>query len=167
MPFDFINLLPTSFLNISILLSISYFHTKAGDSRATLQKAELGKVLKFNAAGAAKIKFGGGVGVRWVSRDQFSFLHPLPSMNDTPMQRTVKKARLRRVEVKAIILYTGPCFTLYNAILRGFGTACVVCSLSLPPSLPPSLSLSLSLTHSRSLSLSRSLCLSLSLSLSL
>jgi len=32
-----------------------------------------------------------------------------------------KQARLRRCEVLALVLYTGPMFTLYNALLRGFG----------------------------------------------
>ena len=39
----------------------------------------------------------------------------------TPLQRTVKKARLTRVEVVVLVLYTGPMFLLYNGILRGFG----------------------------------------------
>jgi len=48
-------------------------------------------------------------------------IDPASNDADTPIQRTVKEAGLRRVEVNAVILYTGPLFTLYNSILRGFG----------------------------------------------
>ena len=87
-----------------------------------LKKGIKGKVLKFNASGAAKIKFDKGFGVRWVPKEKLVYLHPLPNDADTHIQRTVKQARLRRVEVKAVILYTGPLFTLYNSILREFGS---------------------------------------------
>jgi len=53
--------------------------------------------------------------------DDGCLIDPAPNDADTPIQRTVKQAGLRRVEVKAVILYTGPAFTLYNSILRGFG----------------------------------------------
>ena len=41
---------------------------------------------------------------------------------DTSLQKIVKEAKLRRVEVVVIVLYTGPMFVLYNGILRDFGT---------------------------------------------
>ena len=41
--------------------------------------------------------------------------------SDTPIQRRVKEGRLRRCDVFALILYTGPMYVLLNAILRGFG----------------------------------------------
>ena len=44
-----------------------------------------------------------------------------PSTTDTRIQRQVKQASLRRCDVLAIILYTGPMYVLYNSILRGFG----------------------------------------------
>jgi len=40
---------------------------------------------------------------------------------DSPLP-LVKKANMTRGEIVAIILYTGPAFQLYNAIIRGFGT---------------------------------------------
>ena len=43
------------------------------------------------------------------------------SNQDSPLQITVKRARLTRVEVVVLVLYTGPMFVLYNGILRGFG----------------------------------------------
>ena len=46
-------------------------------------------------------------GVHWVSRNQFYRLFPLPNSRDTPIQRRVKQARLRRCDVLALILYTG------------------------------------------------------------
>ena len=45
-----------------------------------------------------------------------------PNEQDTPVQRLVKQARLTRVEVVVLILYSGPMFVIYNGILRGFGT---------------------------------------------
>jgi hypothetical protein len=47
---------------------------------------------------------------------------PRPSDSDTPIQRRVKAARRWRLEVFALILYTGPMYVLLNAILRGFGS---------------------------------------------
>jgi ankyrin repeat protein len=58
---------------------------------------------------------------RWVPADQFYCLFPRPGARDTPSQRLVKLGRLRRCEVVALILYTGPMFVLYNAILRDVG----------------------------------------------
>jgi hypothetical protein len=46
-------------------------------------------------------------GVHWVSKNQFYRLFPLPNSRDTPIQRRVKQARLRRCDVLALILYTG------------------------------------------------------------
>ena len=40
---------------------------------------------------------------------------------DTPLQNKVKKAKLTRMEIIAIVLYSGSCFMLYNGLLRGFG----------------------------------------------
>jgi hypothetical protein len=57
----------------------------------------------------------------WVPKDQFYGLFPLPNARDTPIQRRVKQARLRRCDVLALVLYTGPMFTLYNALLRDSG----------------------------------------------
>ena len=45
-----------------------------------------------------------------------------PLESDSPLKVLIKKAGLRRVEVWALVLYTGPMFMIYNAILRGFGT---------------------------------------------
>ena len=74
-----------------------------------LQKEVKGTVLEFNAEGAAKIDFGKGFGVRRVPKDQFYRLYPLPSERDTPIQRQVKLARLRRCDVTALVMYTGEC----------------------------------------------------------
>ena len=41
---------------------------------------------------------------------------------DTPLQNKVKKAKLTRMEIIAIVLYSGSCFMLYNGLLRGFGS---------------------------------------------
>jgi hypothetical protein len=57
----------------------------------------------------------------WVTPDQFYCLYPRPSARDTPIQRMVKLGRLRRCDVFALVLYTGPMYVLLNAILRGFG----------------------------------------------
>ena len=46
---------------------------------------------------------------------------PQPHEDDSPVQRLVKEAKLTRVEVRVLVLYTGPMFVLYNSILRGFG----------------------------------------------
>jgi ankyrin repeat protein len=40
---------------------------------------------------------------------------------DTILQKRVKKARLTRMEIIALVLWTGPCFMLYNGLLRRFG----------------------------------------------
>ena len=45
-----------------------------------------------------------------------------PLESDSPLKVLIKKAGSRRVEVWALVLYTGPMFMIYNAILRGFGT---------------------------------------------
>jgi hypothetical protein len=74
-----------------------------------LQKEVKGTVLEFNDEGAAKIDFGKGFGVRRVPKDQFYRLYPLPSERDTPIQRQVKLARLRRCDVTALVMYTGEC----------------------------------------------------------
>ena len=63
-----------------------------------LQKEVKGTVLEFNDEGAAKIDFGKGFGVQWVPKHQFHRLYPLPSERDTPIQRQVKLARLRRCD---------------------------------------------------------------------
>jgi hypothetical protein len=39
----------------------------------------------------------------------------------TPLQKKVKKAKLTRMEIIAIVLYSAACFMLYNGLLRGFG----------------------------------------------
>jgi hypothetical protein len=71
-------------------------------------KDSKGTVLEFNAEGAAKIAFCEPVLAEgWVPLDQFYRLYPLPSARDTPIQRRVKLARLRRCDVFALILYTG------------------------------------------------------------
>ena len=77
-----------------------------------LQKEVKGTVLEFNDEGAAKIDFGKGrkgIVTQWVPKDQFYRLHPLPSERDTPIQRQVKLARLRRCDVTALVMYTGEC----------------------------------------------------------
>jgi hypothetical protein len=79
----------------------------------TLHKEMKGKVLEINDSGAAKINF--GFGVVWMRKDQLCYLRYVSNDADTPIQRTVKRAGLRHVEVKAVILYTGPLFTLYNS----------------------------------------------------
>jgi hypothetical protein len=58
---------------------------------------------------------------RWVPADQFYCLFPRPSARDTPIQRLVKLGRLRRCDVVALILYTGPMYVLHNGILRDVG----------------------------------------------
>jgi hypothetical protein len=40
---------------------------------------------------------------------------------DTSLQKKVKKAKLTRMEIIAIVLYSAACFMLYNGLLRGFG----------------------------------------------
>ena len=114
-------------------------------------EGSLGKVLMMHSDGNAKIAFvgiasnaksattwvvnanSGNISVRSqenqqaeekcarVPKDQFYRLFPLPNAHDTPIQRRVKQARLRRCDVRALILYTGPMYVLLNAILRDFG----------------------------------------------
>jgi hypothetical protein len=43
------------------------------------------------------------------------------SDTDTILQKKVKKTGLTRMEIIALVLWTGPCFMLYNGLLRGFG----------------------------------------------
>ena len=77
-----------------------------------LQKEVKGTVLEFNDEGAANLDFGKGrkgIVSQWVPKDQFYRLHPLPSERDTPIQRQVKLARLRRCDVTALVMYTGEC----------------------------------------------------------
>jgi hypothetical protein len=89
--------------------------------RREIRKDTEGKVLESNTEGA-KIAFREPVSAEvWVPKDQFYRLFPLPNACDTPIQRRVKLARLRRCEVRALVLYTGPMYVLLNAILRGFG----------------------------------------------
>ena len=75
-----------------------------------IEKNKEGKVLEFNAEGAARIAFREPVSAEgWVSPDQFYRMYPHPSARDTPIQRMVKLGRLRRCEVFALVLYTGVC----------------------------------------------------------
>ncbi len=48
------------------------------------------------------------------------------SDTDTILQKKVKKTGLTRMEIIALVLWTGPCFMLYNGLLRGFGNCCEV-----------------------------------------
>jgi uncharacterized protein len=92
------------------------------EEKKEIAKDTEGKVLEVNAEGAAKIAFREPVSEEhWVPKDQFFRMFPLPNARETPIQRRVKLGRLRRCEVRALVLYTGPMFTLYNALLRGFG----------------------------------------------
>jgi hypothetical protein len=77
-----------------------------------LAKDTEGTVLEFNAEGAAKIAFREIPHGLWVPKDQFYRLFPLPNARDTPIQRLVKLARLRRCDVLALVLYTGVCVYL-------------------------------------------------------
>ena len=45
----------------------------------------------------------------WVPKDQFYRLYPLPNGRETPIQRRVKLAKLRRCDVTALVMYTGEC----------------------------------------------------------
>ena len=81
--------------------------------RKELAKDTEGTVLEFNAEGAAKIVFREIPDDLWVvPKDQFYRLFPLPNARDTPIQRLVKKGRLRRCDVLALVLYTGVCVYL-------------------------------------------------------
>ena len=83
-----------------------------------------GTVLEVSAKGAKiafREPFSDDEDAAWVPSDQFYRLYPRPSARDTPIQRMVKEGRLRRCDVFALILYTGPMFVIYNALLRGFG----------------------------------------------
>jgi hypothetical protein len=81
---------------------------RGGEEREReLAKETKGTVLRFNEEGAAEISFRevetGKEGkeeerTRWVPKDQFYRLFPLPNARDTPIQRRVKQARLRRCE---------------------------------------------------------------------
>jgi len=64
------------------------------------------------------VDFGGDVGQVRLLKEH---LDAVSCASLTPLQNTVKKARLTRVEVVVLVLYTGPMFLLYNGILRGFG----------------------------------------------
>ena len=77
-----------------------------------LAKDTEGTVLEFNAEGAAKIAFREIPDDLWVPKDQFYRLFPLPNARDTPIQRLVKLARLRRCDLLALVLYTGVCVYL-------------------------------------------------------
>jgi len=69
-----------------------------------------GTVLEFNDEGAAKIAFHAPVSEElWVPKNRFYCLYPLPGKQDTPIQRRVKLARLRRCDVIALVMYTGEC----------------------------------------------------------
>jgi hypothetical protein len=69
-----------------------------------------GTVLEVSAKGAKiafREPFSDEEDAAWVPSGQFYRLYPLPSARDTPIQRMVKKGRLRRCDVVALILYTG------------------------------------------------------------
>jgi hypothetical protein len=94
------------------------------EKKTELSKETEGKVLEINAEGAAKIAFREPVSKEhWVPKDQFYRLSPLPNALDTPIQRRLKQARLRRCEVRALVLYTGPMFVLYNALYNALCAA--------------------------------------------
>jgi hypothetical protein len=83
------------------------------EEKKELAKDTEGRVLEFNTEGAAKIAFREPVSAElWVPKDQFYRLFPLPNARDTPIQRRVKLARLRRCDVLALVLYTGVCVYL-------------------------------------------------------
>jgi hypothetical protein len=82
------------------------------EKKKELAKDTEGTVLEFNAEGAAKIAFREIPHGLWVPKDQFYRLFPLPNARDTPIQRLVKLARLRRCDVLALVLYTGVCVYL-------------------------------------------------------
>jgi hypothetical protein len=76
-------------------------------------------VLEFNTEGAAKIAFREPVSAElWVPKDQSYRLFPLPNARDTPIQRRVKLARLRRCDVLALVFYTGVCVYLCGCEAR-------------------------------------------------
>ena len=86
------------------------------DHKKELAKDTEGKVLEFNAKGAAKIAFREPVSAEWwVSPDQFYRLYPRPRARDTPIQRMVKLGRLRRCDVIALISTTRSCAALASA----------------------------------------------------
>ena len=67
-------------------------------------------MLEINDEGAATIAFRAPVSSEErVSKDQFYRLYPLPNARDTPIQRRVKLAGLRRCDVTALVMYTGEC----------------------------------------------------------
>ena len=97
------------------------------DHKKELAKDTEGKVLEFNAKGAAKIAFREPVSAEWwVSPDQIYRLYPRPRARDTPIQRMVKLGRLRRCEVIALILYTGV-YVPVCACVRVRAHAALVC----------------------------------------
>ena len=92
-----------------------------GDGEGWVKKGAKGSVVEINEeTGEIAVEF--QEGKRWVKKADVNKLHPQPREQDTPVQRLVKQARLTRVEVLVLILYTGPMFVIYNGILRGFGT---------------------------------------------
>jgi ankyrin repeat protein len=109
-------------LTVKFLVKKNSWSDDVREEKKEIAKDTEGEVLEFNAEGAAKIAFREPVSKEhWVSSDQFYRLFPLPNARDTPIQRRVKLARLRRCDVLALVLYTGPMFVLYNALLRSFG----------------------------------------------
>jgi hypothetical protein len=83
----------------------------AWDDKITeIPKGTEGTVLEINDEGAATIAFRAPVSSEErVSKDQFYRLYPLPNERDTPIQRRVKLAGLRRCDVTALVMYTGEC----------------------------------------------------------
>jgi hypothetical protein len=71
----------------------------------------------------------------WVPPDQFYRLYPRPSARDTPIQRMVKLGRLRRCDVRALILYTGVfvCACVGCVRVRAHATSFLLDNLSLFP----------------------------------
>jgi len=75
--------------------------------KVKLEMGAVGTVVEWVSGGRVRVDFGGKVGRVVVSRVH---LDDQSCPTDSPVQVTVRKARLIRIEVAVLILYTGPMF---------------------------------------------------------
>lgn len=97
------------------------------EEEVTLEIGSIGTVTEISDDGGTFIiDFGGDVGQVRVSKNQLIIQS---CATDTPLQTTVRKAGLTRVEVVVIILYTGPAFMVCT-FPRFSAALSVSCTLS-------------------------------------
>ncbi len=96
-----------------------------------VKKSTEGNVLEINAQdGSVTVDFHGIK--RRVKKPDVDKLHPQPSKHDSPVKRLVKLARLTRVEVMVLVLYTGllPALPAHTPLsLPPWGLGLYVCPL--------------------------------------